>query len=44
MRPVPFVFALFPVYGLKEVEKIITYNKRRIIFLLVRQKFRSCLH
>lgn len=27
MRAVPFVFLLFPVYGLDRVGEVITYNK-----------------
>jgi len=40
----PFVFVLFPAYGVKEVGKFIAYNEKGIIFLLILQQFRSCLY
>lgn len=44
MRAVPFVFLLFPVYGLDGVGEVITYDKKeRITFPLFLQKFRSCV-
>lgn len=40
----PFVFVLFPLYGVKKERKVITCEeKKRIILRLVLQKFRSCL-
>lgn len=31
MRAVPFVFLLFPVYGLDRVGEVITYNKKELL-------------
>lgn len=43
MRALPCVPGLFPLYRVKEVGKVIAYNKNRIIFLLLPQKFSSSL-
>lgn len=42
MKALPRVPGRFPLYKVKEVGKVIAYNKNRIIFLPLPQKFSSC--